>query len=62
MKRTFYGEAVMTEAGYEKLPKYKYNGSDASLIYKYFTGKIAQFLVDNIYPESLAYSKSYFKP
>lgn len=56
MIKTCYGESVMTAQGRQKLPIYKYQGGDDSLIYKYITGKLAQVLVDNVYPETLAYT------
>ena len=54
MVKTFYGELVMSENGERKLPVYKYQGGDESLIYKYITGKLAQMLVDHVYPTNLA--------
>lgn len=52
--RAWYGEAIITESGAGKLKDYKYKGGDASLIYKYITGKLAQWVVDTFYPETLA--------
>jgi ethanolaminephosphotransferase len=40
--------------GEKNLVAYKYVGSDASLLYKYFFSPCAQFLVDNVIPEWLA--------
>ena len=54
MKNTFYGELILTEQGAKNLPVYKYQGGDDSLIYKYITGKLAQCLVDSVYPTNLA--------
>lgn len=54
MLKSFYGETILTEEGKQKLPGYQYKGGDESLIYKYITGKLAQCLVDTIYPETLA--------
>lgn len=54
MIRTFYGEGIMTEQGAKNLKVYKYAGGDESLIYKYITGKLAQLLVDHVFPTSLA--------
>jgi len=54
MIRTFYGEAVLSPEGSKNLPVYKYQGGDESLIYKYVTGKLAQCLVDGVYPTTLA--------
>lgn len=58
MIKTFYGESVMSADGRQKLPVYKYQGGDDSLIYKYITGKLAQVLVDHVYPDNLAYDLS----
>jgi hypothetical protein len=54
MIRTFYGEGILTEQGAENLKHYKYSGGDESLIYKYITGKLAQMLVDHVFPVTLA--------
>ena len=39
----------------ENLKSYKYVGTDKSLLYKYFLSKIANFCVDYLTPEWLAY-------
>jgi len=44
----------VTPQGEKNLVAYKYVGSDASLLYKYFFSPCAQFLVDNVIPEWLA--------
>ena len=54
MRRTFYGETVLSEQGARNLPGYKYQGGDQSLLYKYVTGKLAQMLVDDVFPVWLA--------
>ena len=54
MIKTFYGEAVTSEQGAKNLRVYKYAGGDESLIYKYITGKLAQALVDHVFPINLA--------
>lgn len=40
--------------GEENLKKYRYQGGDASLLYKYILGPLAQWLVDNAISETLA--------
>jgi ethanolaminephosphotransferase len=40
--------------GAKSLPSYKYSGSDLSLLYKHFYGKVAQYLVDNVIPPTWA--------
>ena len=54
MNKTFYGETIYPKELKEKLATYEYNGSDASLLYKYFYGKFAQWLVDNVIPSTIA--------
>lgn len=54
MIRTFYGESIVTKEGAKNLLIYKYAGGDESLIYKYLTGKLAQLLVDYVFPITLA--------
>jgi ethanolaminephosphotransferase len=44
----------ITPQGAKSLPSYKYSGSDLSLLYKHFYGKIAQYLVDNVIPATWA--------
>ena len=36
------------------MQKYKYNASDLSYVYHYFTGPLAQWLVDNLTPRWVA--------
>ena len=45
---------ISTE-GEANLKAYKYSGTDKSLLYKYFFSKIANFFVNHIIPEWLAY-------
>jgi hypothetical protein len=52
--RAFYGEEILSETGKESIKHYTYKGGDASLIYKYVFGKLAQWVVDHLYPETLA--------
>jgi hypothetical protein len=54
MNETFYGEALYPLEQIDKIRTYQYSGSDASLIYKYFYGKTAQYLVDHVIPPSIA--------
>jgi ethanolaminephosphotransferase len=44
----------LTPEGAKGLLRYKYSGSDASLLYNYIISPIAQWLVDHVIPESLA--------
>jgi len=44
----------ITPEAAKTLPSYKYSGSDLSLLYKHFYGKIAQYLVDNVIPTTWA--------
>jgi len=44
----------ISEEAAKTLPNYKYSGSDASLLYKHFYGKVAQYLVDHVIPPTLA--------
>lgn len=54
MIKTCYGESITSEQGAENLKVYKYAGGDESLIYKYVTGKLAQVMVDYVFPTYLA--------
>ena len=54
MKKACYGETLLSEQGSKNILTYKYAGADESLIYKYITGKLAQMLVDHVYPVNLA--------
>ena len=54
MNKTFYGETIFPIEKIDRLKTYKYSGSDASLLYKYFYGRSAQFLIDNIIPPTIA--------
>jgi hypothetical protein len=45
---------VMSPEEIKGLIKYKYNGGDTSLIYKYFLSPFAQSLVDNFVPTWMA--------
>jgi ethanolaminephosphotransferase len=51
---SFLTKNFLSEEGEKNLLKYKYSGSDRSLIYKYFLSPAAQFLVDHILPTWLA--------
>jgi hypothetical protein len=51
---SFYGEKLFLKEKESNLVTYQYKGSDKSLLYKYFYGKIAQIIVDNIIPEWVA--------
>lgn len=50
----FYGEKLYQKGKENNLVTYKYKGSDNSYLYKYFYGKTAQLIVDNIMPEWVA--------
>lgn len=52
--KTFFGEEIFPRGKEEKLSTFKYKGTDHSILYKYVYGKFAQFLVDNVIPESMA--------
>jgi hypothetical protein len=52
--KTIFGEELYPLEKEDNLINFKYSGSDASLLYKYFYGKIAQFLVDKVIPETMA--------
>jgi len=54
-KLAWYGEEILTDYGEQSIRKYQYKGGDASYIYKYITGKLAQYVVDYVYPAWLAY-------
>jgi ethanolaminephosphotransferase len=44
----------LSPEGGDAILRYKYSGSDASLLYNYVISPIAQWLVDHVIPESLA--------
>ncbi|KAJ0408409.1 hypothetical protein ATCC90586_009184 [Pythium insidiosum] len=44
----------LTREGAKNIQHYKYSGSDASLLYNYVISPSAQWLVDNVIPETLA--------
>ena len=52
--KTIFGEELYPMEKEENLINFKYKGSDASLLYKYFYGKIAELLVEKVIPESVA--------
>ena len=45
----------ISSEGEQNLLNYKYNGSDASLIYKYILSPLAQYCIDHIVPNWMAY-------
>ena len=51
----------VTEKGEKELLKFKYKGSDASYLYKYFFSPSAEFLVKHVFPKWLAYDLNVFK-
>jgi hypothetical protein len=51
---SIFEKDFLSEEGEKKLPAYKYSGSDASYIYKYFLSPTAQFVVDKFIPIWLA--------
>ena len=57
MEITFYGESVIPENKFEVFRKYKYFGSDASILYKHFYSPLAEFMVEKIIPPFIASSK-----
>ena len=50
----------ISKEGERHLINYKYDGADYSLIYKYILSPFAQFLVDHIIPEWMAYLIYFF--
>jgi len=52
--KALFVKNFLPEEGEKRLPLYKYSGSDASLIYKYFLSPTAQFVVDKLVPSWLA--------
>jgi len=48
------GEQFISPVGEKNLLAYKYSGSDASLLYKYFFSPVAQMLVDRVIPSWFA--------
>ena len=54
VKYSWYGEEIISDHGEVSLRRYTYKGGDESLIYKYVTSKLAQALVDYVYPTWLA--------
>ena len=54
MNKTFYGEEIFPASKADNLVSYKYQGSDASLLYNYVYSPIAQFIVDKLLPVWLA--------
>lgn len=53
-KRTKHPYYILTPNAVTNLPKYKYNGVDRSLLYKYILSPLAGFLVDNVTPSTIA--------
>jgi len=45
---------VLSPKGVNNIPKYKYNGTDKSLIYKYILSPLAEYFVDKFTPSTIA--------
>ena len=52
--KTFFGENLYPKDKEDNLKNFQYKGSDASILYKYFYGKIAEALVNKVIPETVA--------
>ena len=52
--KTFLGEELFPKEKEENLKNFQYKGSDASLLYKYVFGKLAELLVEKVIPPSIA--------
>lgn len=52
--KTYFGELLFPKEKETNLINFKYKGSDASLLYNHFYGKIAQWLVDRVIPSRMA--------
>ena len=57
MEITFYGEEVIPHDKFDVFRKYKYFGSDGSILYKHIYGPLAEFIVNKVIPPSVALSK-----
>lgn len=54
LHKTFYGEEIVPQKHLFNIRDYKYKGMNTSILYKYFHSPIAQFMVDNVFPPTLA--------
>lgn len=54
MTNTFYGEQVIQPDLVENFRNYRYVGSDASLLYKFIYSPLAEFMVNRVFPPTLA--------
>lgn len=52
--KTFFGETLFPKDKEDRLASFQYKGSDTSLLYRFFYGKIAELLVNNVIPETVA--------
>lgn len=52
--KTFFGEDLYPKDKEEHFLNFKYKGSDASILYKYFYGRIAEALVNHVIPATVA--------
>lgn len=48
----------VTPEGEQALKQYTYKGGDASISYKYVFGPLAQWFIDNVVPDTVAYVTS----
>eukprot|EP00978_Attheya_sp_CCMP212_P036000 scaffold160124_cov50-Attheya_sp.AAC.3 len=53
-ERGYRGYYYMTESAADALPKFKYSGEDCSLIYKHILSPLANYLVHNWTPKTIA--------
>uniref|UniRef100_A0A7S2UBC5 Ethanolaminephosphotransferase n=1 Tax=Attheya septentrionalis TaxID=420275 RepID=A0A7S2UBC5_9STRA len=53
-QRGYRGYYYMTESAADALPKFKYSGEDCSLIYKHILSPLANYLVHNWTPKTIA--------
>ena len=52
--RSYFGEVLLTAQGQYNIKQFSYKGGDASLVYKYVLGPMAEFCVNYIIPPTIA--------
>lgn len=54
LHRTFYGEEIVPQKHVYNIRSYQYRGKNTSILYQYVHSPIAQFMVDKVFPPTLA--------
>jgi len=53
---SFYGEKFFDDSKSSEIVNFKYKGTDASLLYKYFFSPVSEFFVDHCTPTWVAFT------